>query len=135
MRLVNPTDRELDAAFAEKVCGWMRGEAGRGEKRVKAYYLYSPSYNEYRPLDAPYAVIWKDGTVGGDLKRFTTSADAVLPWASKEGIWQCEFLGASLYRFIHWGKMGEHRGEGDTFARAAVLALLRAHGVTVEFTA
>ncbi len=119
----NPTDMELDAAFSEKVAGWMQCERlGR--------------------------MVWYDPSGGHEINppRFTESADLVLPWLEK-----C--VGVTIFHETLWGQpewrvdCSKTEAECDypewstnnacaheSFPRAAVIALLRANGVEVEFT-
>lgn len=129
MKLIDPTDDQLNEAFAVNVAGWtdVRYEEG-----------------EHVDLDCRSVYPWKGvrGTLpDGDrrmIPRFTESADAVLPWLEK---WN-EYWEATYYDGTwHFAK---ERPKGDgmiygwvkdrSFPRAAVIALLRAHGVEVEFT-
>lgn len=116
MKLTNPTDEQLNAAFALNVAGW----------RFNAPFdWYPPSYNSYcDPLDAP--------------ESFTQSADAVLPWLNAPG-WLWAACNDEIYSkkpfmvFVHRGQ-AEAAASDTNFPRAAAIALLRAHGVEVEFT-
>jgi hypothetical protein len=117
MKLVNPTDDQLNAAFAEKVAGWLRAE------RMGKEVLYDP--------EGGHVLI-------GDTRcmpSFTTSADAVLPWLAKTGRWQCDYgrPHALGYR-IYFPQNSDGEAASESFARTAVIALLRAHGVEVEFS-
>lgn len=115
MKLTNPTDDELNIAFAEKVAGM------------------NPVNVEYHT--APWS----------EKPRFTQSADAVLPWLEKEILWDAQSCIAESQRaFRCWiriltkaaGERSEYaEAREPTFPRAAVIALLRAHGVEIEFTA
>lgn len=121
MKLINPTDQELNTAFAEKVAGWMKCE------RLGRMVWYDP----------------EGGHVSSEIElpRFIESADAVLPCLDKVGMWKAErFLPSDIcikgqaYRvdvanrhacdFCH--------ADADTLPRAAVIALLRAYGVEVH---
>ena len=120
MKLINPTDRELDEAFAEHVAGWK--VEFDGDKK----YL-SPDGENWHMWSIPY---------------FTGSVDLVLPWLEK--------FGGAVYvnRYTGWGDTnwavrlyendedGSLMGEAEepTLPRAAMIALLRAHGVEIEFT-
>lgn len=145
MNLLNPTDDELNAVFAEKVAGWRREPVAKGNKKVQSHILLAPNTQEWGlGYRGEYAVVWKDGKVGGSIPKFTTSADAVLPWLEKakssfpcsssngsasldKGIWAVAVPAPS------WDD-DAFCGEDKSFAKAAVLALLRAHGVEIEFT-
>lgn len=128
MKLINPTDDELNAAFAEKVAGWFRAE------RLGKQVLYDP--------EGGHVLI-------GDTRcmpQFTHSADAVLPWLER---WRDSGKGYVAMATIHSAAM-QRTGwvvqvrDAETgplqeiihwsLPRAAVIALLRAHGVEVEFT-
>lgn len=118
MKLTNPTDEQLNAAFAEQVCGW--------------------KWRTFPDGACPEIKHWRD--VYGNIVSihwpkysFTTSADAVLPWLEKR-----QWVRVELCAFGEpkWGISVMHGpiGMADTFPRAATIALLRAHGVEVEFS-
>jgi hypothetical protein len=116
MKLTNPTDAELNAAFAEKVAGWKCFDSD------DPWGWRDPSGQSWHRSHIPY---------------FTTSADQVLPWLPKElfgDFWQAAG-GYAGVRVTIWSN-DEIKAAGDdrSFAKAAALALLRAHGVQVEFT-
>ena len=109
MKLMNPTDDELNAAFAEKVAGW---------------WLW-PGYRDQ----------WCDGTEDRGKARFTTSFDAVLPWLGK---WRTIAIDWDRIAGLWSVGVGQHKDTpaySPVLPRAAVIALLRAAGVEVEFTA
>lgn len=141
MKITNPTDTELNEAFAEKVAGWRKkwndgwlGEAV-GEGRTQHWEWYSPEDE------------WKRPGSFLNIPLFTTSADAVLPHAKK-------FLLSALFskRREFWNHLAELAITGrrdwvsaypdcigllimhDELPRTIVIALLRAHGVEVEIT-
>lgn len=81
--------------------------------------------------------------------KFATSADAVMPWLEKAGIFTSEFnLGSSAYKVQIWkdypGSGPEsscpepphidvaHEGEAKTFAKAACIALIRSARATQQ---
>lgn len=121
MKLINPTDLELDAAFAEKVAGWMQCERlGR--------------------------MVWYDPAGGHEINppRFTYSADLVLPWLEKNDM-IAEIIRAKGDHTLGWrigwrvsiGNNETNIGSncfGSVLAKCIVIALLRAHGIEVEFT-
>jgi hypothetical protein len=115
MKLTNPTDAELNIAFAEHVCGWLEGGfiGSSGKYWVNA--------------DSSYA--------SDDLLRFTESADAVLPWLEKRLSWSRDSDG-TVWVELHTQPATFYGCEFDDlpFPKAAVIALLRAHGVKVELT-
>lgn len=120
MKLIDPTDDELNAAFAEKVAGWKRLDC----------CLWDVGYD----IGNPWCRKRSDGVWISNHAKWTRSADAVLPWLEKRG-----------YSIIYRGGMYDVRvydDDGDNEAgrayenclpRAAVIALLRAHGIEVEF--
>lgn len=131
MTLINPTDDELNRAFAEKVCGWVWTKI-REARRING------------DLVEPELFVWcrQNGEFAGNPWQhdFTHSADAVLPWLEKDHysfsiyydqttcVWTVElmqrFTGTKTYR----------ASCEESMAKAAVIALLRAHGAEVEFT-
>jgi hypothetical protein len=162
MKLINPTDDELNAAFAEHVARWKRHEPLRGEKRKVVCRLSESNYDPFRPQRGDIIVVWTDGRLGGTYPQWTTSADAVLPWLEKckdRGWWvkikdhtngiecgrrdwlviisdydDCCDPYAGEPGYAEPGKPLMYReGASPVFPKAAVLALLRAHGVEVEF--
>lgn len=125
MRLTNPSNDELNAAFAEAVAGWkceMIYGAWSGDVSVAAPVWTSPN-----------------GTVSTAyfIPKFTQSADAVLPWLEKTF---CAFSyhtdrpDRRLQFCADKKRDGQLIASSGTFPRAAVIALLIAHGVEVEFT-
>jgi len=105
MKLTKPTDAQLNAAFAEKVCGWRR-----------------------LPMDQIVFEVPATGACGTP-PDFVNSADAVLPWLMKYHWEVFNYVGENriaVYLEEQWD------GEAKTFPKAAVIALLRAHGVEVE---
>lgn len=118
MKLTNPTDGELNAAFAEKVVGMQPGEwlsIAQQPHEVRRNYI-GPGYNYCR------------------------SMDAVLPWL-KECPYQVEMLYCQTTCSWHCALTGrflskrEYRsGPQETAPRACVIALLRAHGMEVEIS-
>lgn len=122
MTLTNPTDEQLDAAFATEVAGW----------------------TEHRQmiLDKHFITRWAaPGTPLGfnvlalstEPPKFTPSMDAVLPWLEKWRSIEIDWhRGPELWSV----GIGEFKGD-PTFStllpRACVIALLRAHGVEVIF--
>lgn len=120
----DPTDDQLNAAFAEHVAGWRRLKRDGGNQLIG---VSGPS--------SLYSVI----------PVFTASFDAVLPWLAKHDWWQIEQdrgiekTHPPCWCSIFYHKDGAadydtHVGQAHTPAKAAVLALLRARGLKVEFT-
>lgn len=120
MTLTNPTDDQLDAAFAGKVCGW---------KRIAEATNVAFEVPETGARGTPPA--------------FTRSFDAVLPWLEK---WRDSGNGIAIGATITSAGPGWRVDiidvNGSTtitmfslsLPMAIVGALLRAHGVEVEFT-
>lgn len=129
MKLTNPTDDQLDAAFAEKVAGWTV---------IRQSILGGQYISRWCPPNTPDAF----NLLALDTKppRFTQSFDAVLPWLEKSPfdvvqtysntccVWTVRLQG----RFTSNKEFVGKSEEGP--AKAAVIALLRSHGVEIEFT-
>lgn len=124
MKLTNPTDNELNAAFAEKVAG------------------FTMKRNHARKMNtwvAPDGEVWHVSRM-----EFNRSADAVLPFLPKtteEGWWNCSGPSDKGLFFceVQFGEdeapvSREGRSWGKTPVLAMINALLKAHGVEVEFT-
>lgn len=121
--LINPTDLELNYAFAEHVAGWMQCE------RLGKLVWYDP-----------------EGGHEINLPRFTESADLVLPcldkWRDRPFLYRLAQIDMTAEEW--WVKLAQPghvvlgqdfwHGRSDTLPRACVIALLRANGVEVEFT-
>lgn len=118
MKLINPTDHELDIAFAEKVAGWYVTR-----KIASLDKICFPSKKAF--FEQPLC-----GTC--PLPHFTQSADIVLPWLERQEIWISQKTKHNHYTVtVENGWCGQDK---TSFARAAVIALLRAHGMEIEFT-
>lgn len=114
MKLVNPTDEELNAAFAEHVAeAFLPNDGLFG---FAGPWKFKGSREVLQGFDA--------------IPRYTQSTDAVLPWLEKCPYWAVD--GGPNKPWMVLAGAGE--AEADTFPRAAVIALLRANGVQVEFT-
>lgn len=127
MKLINPNNDELNAAFAEKVCGWMWRQ-----ERGPAWYVQSDDPD-------PYKWIRICGPKGGDIMldgglRFATSADAVIPFLERqqEG-YGVDFDTEARCYFVTLcsSDIDAVIGISHSFARAACIALLRSKGVTI----
>lgn len=98
------TDAELNEAFAVEVAGWKR--------------CRSP----FQSKSDPSSRGWDDPKCYGrkELPKWSTSADAVMPWLDATKHWGNLYLGNNHRIEI------EHRfsGTGPTFARAACIALI-----------
>ena len=124
MKLLNPTDDQLNAAFAErvavlKVCdcgGWTHLIAGASMIRFK----------DCKENCCP------------SVPKYCSSADSVLPWLEKwNESWEVAYYSGT------WNFAKERpKGDGSmmygwvkdkSFPHAAVIALLRANGVEVVF--
>lgn len=113
MKLTDPTDEELNAAFAEHVAGFTQMEIRTG--RVEGYnehglWLPVPSY---------------------------LSVNAVLPWLAKE---KCATIGYHNWPgtnvAVGWHVKVDNMGNGTddpSFARAIMVELLKMRGVEVGF--
>lgn len=137
MKLTNPSDDQLNAAFAENVAGWTRYGPNKGEKRSVICRLCGPERGQTM-------LVWKDGKLGGCYPDWAGSADAVLPWLEKMGEFS-QYYHKSFPDAERWSvgvDRHEPHGTGwagyakaETFSRATTIAILRAHGVEIEFTA
>lgn len=111
MKLLNPTDQELNEAFATQVCGWWKSESNAGERMWNS----------------------EGWSTSRDLPNFTQSADAVLPFLGLDWMVNADRKGFVGVQYMA-ATDKTHYAQADTFPRAAVIALLRANGVEVEFT-
>lgn len=115
--LTNPTDEQLNHAFAVNVCGM------------------TPNAEDL--FEYPFLIDFNRNVHIGQAPKFTTSADAVLPWLLKTFVVFSYHTDRPDGRFqfcadtVRDGRLISTSGD---FPRAAVLALLEAHGITVEFT-
>ena len=92
---------------------------------------------------------WPNAYIEGDIPDFCNSADEVLPWLEKWGTFTVEHkLQQAAYWVQLWREFAgqgpesscpepphlavEYDAEAPTFAKSAVLALLRAHNVETE---
>ena len=150
MKLINPTDDELNAAFAEKVAGWRCFKEQRGDYALCVCYEaheqdpfkhWNPKEEalrmaRYSPVSCIEAV--KIGFFGRSLPKFTRSFDAVLPWLEKmASVEICQMYSGGVR--TSWAvdvsvKYAIECAQHPFLPRAAVVALLRAHGIEVEFT-
>lgn len=113
--LTNPTDEQLNAAFAEKIAGWTQ--------TVQSH-------------------VWWNKHAQCQVANFTTSADAVLPWLEKWREGDPDYRACTMSLSSDGRYHVELRGfdEPNQYAKHAILAkaivavLLRAHGVEIEFT-
>lgn len=139
MKLLNPTNEELDLAFATNIAGW----TSRMEGCALCWYNAEGKFVGGR----------NDGQRFSGIPKFTQSADLVLPWLEKRYI-ETEIKSwwdSPAQHFNESTRQG-HRvfepngvwtvrvpgnnamAEDKSFARAAVIALLRANGIEVEFS-
>lgn len=142
MKLTNPSDEELDEAFAIHVCKWRRS--------TDPELINSGDW-------------WEDENGGTHIMGgcgtcpdyyFSTSANAVLPWLEKYSRDTDKKLGGEgiVFRLYspacaedtwtvvevelhHDGQIEGAVTKHQSLPRAIVITLLRAHGVEVEFTA
>ena len=118
MKLLNPKDDELNAAFAEKVAGL----ANISDWGAAGWHARDPKEGTRSPMRA--------------IPDYVASTDAVLPWLEKHQ-WLSERFEPGPHNHTYQVWLGESpwdkSGGGPTLAKAAVVALLRANGVDVEF--
>lgn len=94
--LEHMTDEELSEVFAVEVAGWVRVKYGFG-------WACDPDPSTY-PAPHPFA----------------TDVLSMLSWLDLRGRWECNFNGQQ-----HWVRVkGWAIGKGQTFARAACIALI-----------
>ncbi len=130
--MLNPTEDDLNAAFAEKVAGWKNVFKG---EHTGIFYGYPPIPTGVGCGDAP-------------LPRFTQSTDAVMPWLARHVtetgcLWSITVRPDGLF-LVNQGYQDESGpmldgGQGadvedKSLPRAIVIALLRARGVVLNFT-
>lgn len=144
MKLTNPTDAELNATFAEKVAGWRCFKEKRGEYTLcvsiapgesdpgKHWDKKKEAVEMARYTPIPCVEAMKVGFFGRGLPKFTQSADAILPHISKLKEVGIHYLNGDW--FVRCWSEDKNCANCDSFPRAAVIALLRANGVEVEFT-
>lgn len=110
MKLTNPTPDELRHAFAIEVAKYTLSQYGE-------YFTEAGLFVGSRSTLPPW----------------DTSADAVLPWLEKT-MWMAERTPPTWCHVALYGYAPAVHAEAATLPRAAVIALLRARGVEVEFT-
>ena len=131
MKLVNPSDLELDTVFAEQVAGWKRRLATH-DKPVERCGMKLPNSFGH-PIEAWWHETDENNRgVFARPPRFTKSADAVLPYVSKLKEVGIHYVDGDW--FVRCWSEDKNCGNCDSLAKACVIALLRANGVTVEFT-
>lgn len=121
MKLINPTLGELDAAFAEKVAGWVEFKA--------------PMFNGAPSM--PYTHFDQSGRPRVGADPFTRSMDAVVPWLEKwNESWEISFYNGTWNIAVESPKGPMLYGwvKDTSLPLACCIALLRANGVEVEFT-
>ena len=127
MKLTNPTDDELNRAFAEKVAGYYVKEEFPGtDFPFTAWQGDRPlSHHRWASAKGPLE----------HINSFIESANCVLPFLYKRHWEVQQTSSASRPIRVVLDELHGPYGESNTFPRAAVIALLRANGVQVEFTA
>lgn len=133
MKLINPTDDELNAAFAEKVAGWQPTEDQIERASIIDEAWYGDATREQAVQSAIRAF----------RPHFTRSMDAVLPWLEKSGYyvslcyWNGPWAEPPGWCLSLWENDENGQQVGDyvrdkSLPRACVIALLRVHGVDIE---
>jgi len=114
-------DAELSALVAEKVAGWTRVPG------AFSGYRKNPGLETCPCWASPKQEIYQT------CPPYATSADAVLPLLEKWHLWQCYKHAPGFGFTVDLTKAKEAQpfahAMGPTFARAACLALLKAHAV------
>jgi hypothetical protein len=139
LNLKTASDAEINACFAEVVAGW------------KPLWLLTKDGYYYRPKAAGYtsnraeagrfdkAYAERDvSATRGEVQMeqdappdYLNSADAVLPWLEKCRRWKAERCAPDgVWLEVDAPRFGD--AYAPTFARAACIALLKAHGVSIE---
>ena len=121
MKLINPTDDELNAAFAVHVCG-------ASETRKESEWCDTEMRLPDVKCGTKMFESWKR------VPSFTDSADAVLPWLEKCATFHHKWNAETKLHTVHCSDRIYPYYMDESFSRAAVIALLRAHNVEVEFT-
>lgn len=139
------TDEKLSEVFAVEVAKtYCRHPLVRGDKtkgivaRFHGGITKSPGSQE-RSIDV---TLWRDGRYGGSLwPSFATDANAVLPWLEKQMQWAINGCGVPEIPLAGWSVLiqtptksdfaaNNFVGRAPTFARAACIALIRAHRIS-----
>jgi hypothetical protein len=111
MKLTNPTKVQLDAAFTRYVV----------KENCQAVQLGG---NYFTPDGQPYR-----------FTPYSRSLDAVRPWMEKKCVVRYSAMTGWMWEIIAWDETGKsHCCTNESFPLAIVVALLKAHGVEVEFT-
>lgn len=126
----NPTEYELNTKFALNVAGWNCEKEG---VECLSWYNENGAFMGGR----------NDGQPWSGIPKYCTSADLVLPWLEKRYM-ETDWIGGPIRHYTTAsGKQACWRvrlpgscaeAEAETLPRAIVIALLRAHGIEVEFT-
>lgn len=135
MKMINPSDIQLNEAFAEKIAGWMYWQSKHGH-----FHIIAPDGGELEPAygwpefdSSTGTKIERKWTDGLELPDYVGSADAVLPWLEKAGNGMVRFC-PDVSGGSRWiVNIGDAHGACDSFAKASTIALLRSHGVEIEF--
>lgn len=134
------SDAQLNEAFAVAYGGWQPRSLARGDKvrHITARWELAPVTRPGAQTFQPTVIRYKDGRYGGDVwPTYSTDANALLPWMD-QGSAECHRLHSEGGKGRQWqvevwpdrGRRG--CGVATTFARAAVIALLRAHAAKGE---
>lgn len=130
-------DNLLNELFAVAYTDWKQVPLVRGDKAAGAVARFErptvkrPGAQAYTPTHRRF----KSGSFGGDpLPMAATSADVVLPYLERFAAANVEYVAAAKttgYRVDLFSNLDDHvpagYGLASTFARAVVIALLRAH--------
>lgn len=122
------TDAELNGLFAVAYAGWRNTGLIRGDKHsnVVARWTHDEIKRPGSQAHTPRVLKFKDGGYGGDLwPTYCTDANAVLPYLEKLSWDSCYTEGQSIHG-NYMVRSNGHIARGNSFARAAVIALLRA---------
>lgn len=121
--LTNPSDHQLNAAFAEHICGW------KEVRPLKVYGEKHPFFGN-NPEHPPHAI------PRIQVPDFANCMDLVMPWLEKHQWWAGQRPAQPVHVTIcdKPDARDHFHGVEITFSRAAVIALLRESDVKVIFT-
>lgn len=114
------SNAELDELFALKIAGWKFTPAtGRLERTQKRGYLSKGRYS---------VTLWNDNNWSGDIAqiKFCDDANAIRPYLEAFP-WDSCYSKVQGINGDYMIRVNGHIARGNSFARTAVIASLRAH--------
>lgn len=127
LTLTNPTDDELNATFAVEIAGWRDVRFEEGEDvNIDAREIY--------PWEGMAG--WPpDGQKRRLIPRWTAHFDTILPWIKERCVVRYSLTTGWRWEVMAWDKnLDSYSWSDECLPYAAVLAILRAHGVEILFT-